>query len=169
MQLWLTCSAANEARALGGEALYAQVFEDAAQKTDDPILRLMRSNEAGQMQEAAPLLDAAKMSLRLLAAVAGFFMLTGMTMPRREKDFFSRLYARGCTAERYRLAAAVSDAAFMLPCVAVPLFAFWLAGEAVLIWPYLALFALYLLHFRRYRCADFETARTGVTADAYLF
>lgn len=145
MSLWATCAAANEARSLSGEALYARVFEDAQAGMYEPILRMQRVNQAGQMPMAAPLRDAAGMSLRLLAAVAGFFMLTGLLMPRREDAFYARLRVRGLSAEGCRLSQLMADASFMLPLVAIPLAVFWLAGEGLLVLPLLLLFALYLL------------------------
>ncbi len=145
MNLWVTCAAAKEGGKLGGEKLYNQVFEHVELGTQTPVLKIERINAAGQMHKAEPLLDAAKMSLRLLAAVAGFFMLTGLIMPRREKDFYLRLKTRGCSIERFRFSTAVSDAVYMLPCAAVPLAAFAVSGEGRLVAPMFLLFALYLV------------------------
>lgn len=145
MNLWVTCAAAKEGGNLGGGELYKQVFEYVELGTEMPILNIERRNEVGQMQETTPLLDAAKMSLRLLAAVAGFFMLTGLIMPRREKDFYSRLKTRSCSKEKFLFSSIIADAAYMLPCAAVPLAAFAVSGEGRLIIPLLLLFALYLI------------------------
>ena len=145
MSLWATSTAAGQARDLGGEALYARVFDDAQAGRYEPILRMQRVNEAGQMPKAAPLRDAAGMSLRLLGAVAGFFMLTGLLMPRREAAFYARLRVRGQSAKGHRLSQIIADAAYMLPLAAIPLAAFWLAGEGHLVLPMLLIFALYLL------------------------
>ena len=145
MSLWVSCASANEARALGGEELSDRVFEQMAIGIDTPILRIERLNAAGQTREATPLLDAAKMSMRLLAAVAGFFMLTGLIIPQRENDFVARLKTRNLSIECFRLFSAAADVLYMLPCAAVPLIAFALSGQALMIVPMFMLFALYLV------------------------
>lgn len=145
MNLWVTCTAAMEGGNLGGQELYEQVFEHVELGTQTPILTIERRNALGEMKEATPLLDAAKMSLRLLAAVAGFFMLTGLIMPRREKDFYSRLKTRSYSIEKFRFSTVIADTVYMLPCAAVPLAAFAVSGEGWLIVPMLLLFALYLI------------------------
>lgn len=147
LRLWLACSSANEARALGGDDLYKSVFDDAIAGTDDPILQLGRENAAGETGKVTPLLDAAFSSLYLLCGVASFFMLTGIAMARRGADFSLRLRSRAFSIERFRLAAALADTLYMLPCAVVPVIAFGLAGEGRLIAPLLAGFALYVLAF----------------------
>lgn len=145
MNLWATCTAAEQGGLLGGEQLFDKVFEDVQIKPSTPVLEIERENVLGKMKEAAPLFDAAKMSLRLLAAVAGFFMLTGFIMPRRGKDFYLRLKTKGCGIEKFRLYTIFANTAFMLPAVFVPLFAFIIAGEAVLAAPLFLMFAGYLV------------------------
>lgn len=145
MSLWVTYATANEAQALGGDALSDRVIEQMIVGTETPILRIERQNAAGQTKEATPLLDAAKMSMRLLAAVAGFFMLTGLIMPQRERDFVARLQTRNLSIERFRFYSAAADALYMLPCAAIPLAAFALSDKALMIGPMLLLFAFYLL------------------------
>ncbi len=147
LRLWLACSSANEARVLGGDALYKKVFDDAIAGTDDPILTLTRENAAGETGKVTPLLDAAYSSLYLLCGVAGFFMLTGITMARKGADFSARLKSRAFSTQRFRLSAAFADTLYMLPCAIVPLAAFGLAGEGRLIAPLLVCFALYVLAF----------------------
>ncbi len=147
LRLWLACSSANEARALGGDDLYKSVFDDAIAGTDDPILQLGRENAAGETGKVTPLLDAAFSSLYLLCGVASFFMLTGIAMARRGADFSLRLRSRAFSIKRFRLAAALADTLYMLPCAVVPVIAFGLAGEGRLIAPLLAGFALYVFAF----------------------
>jgi hypothetical protein len=147
MRLWLTCHSANAAKELGGDALYQQVFDDAMAGTDEPILTIERQNSAGQPGEATPVLDAAYTSLYLLAALAAFFMLTGLAIRGRGADFSMRLASRAFSADSYLLAAGVADALYLLPCLAVPLAAFWMAGAGRLVAPTLALFFLYMLCF----------------------
>ncbi len=147
LRLWLACSSANEARALGGDDLYKSVFDDAIEGTDEPILQLGRENAAGETGKVTPLLDAAFSSLYLLCGVASFFMLTGIAMARRGADFSLRLRSRAFSIERFRLAAALADTLYMLPCAVVPVIAFGLAGEGWLIAPLLAGFALYVFAF----------------------
>ncbi len=147
LRLWLACSSANEARALGGDDLYKSVFDDAIAGTDEPILQLGRENAAGETGKVTPLLDAAFSSLYLLCGVASFFMLTGIAMARRGADFSLRLRSRAFSIERFRLAAALADTLYMLPCAVVPVIAFGLAGEGRLIAPLLAGFALYVFAF----------------------
>ncbi len=147
MRLWLTCHSANEAQALGGDALYQQVFEDVTAGTELPILVIERQNAAGRTGEVVPLLDAAYTSYYLLAGLAVFFMLTGLAIKGRGADFAMRLISRGVSEPRYMLAAGVADALYMLPCVAVPLAAIALAGAGQQIALMLALFLLYLLWF----------------------
>ena len=147
LRLWLACSSANEARALGGADLYKSVFDDAIAGTDDPILQLTRENAAGETGKVTPLLDAAFSSLYLLCGVASFFMLTGIAMARRGADFSLRLRSRAFSIERFRLAAALADTLYMLPCAVVPVIAFGLAGEGRLIVPLLTGFALYVFAF----------------------
>ncbi len=147
LRLWLACCSANEARSLGGNALYQSVFDDAIAVTDDPILKLERENEAGDTGRVTPLLDAAYSSLYLLCGVAGFFMLTGIAMSRKGADFSMRLVSRAFSVERYRLAVGVADTLYIMPCALVPLAAFGAAGEARLIAPLLLLFALYAFAF----------------------
>ena len=147
LRLWLACSSANEARSLGGNDLYKSVFDDAIAGTDDPILQLTRGNAAGDTGKVTPLRDAAFSSLYLLCGVASFFMLTGIAMTRRGADFSMRLRSRAFSIERFRLAAALSDTLYMLPCAAVPVIAFGLAGDGQLILPLLIGFALYVFAF----------------------
>jgi hypothetical protein len=147
MRLWLTCHSANAARELGGDALYQKVFDDVAAGTDEPILTIERKNAAGRTGEVTPLLDAAYTSLYLLASFAGFFMLTGLAIKGRGADFSMRLSSRAFSAEGYMMAAGVADALYLLPCAAIPLTAFGLAGAGRLIAPMLVLFFLYLLWF----------------------
>ncbi len=147
LRLWLACSSANEARALGGDDLYKSVFDDAIAGTDEPILQLGRENAAGETGKVTPLLDAAFSSLYLLCGVASFFMLTGIAMARRGADFSLRLRSRAFSIERFRLAAALADTLYMLPCAVVPVIAFGLAGEGRLIAPLLTGFALYVFAF----------------------
>ncbi|NLT96613.1 MAG: ABC transporter permease [Christensenellaceae bacterium] len=147
MRLWLACHSANSARELGGDVLYQRVLNDALAGTDEPILRIERQNAAGQTGEVTPVLDAAYTSLYLLAALTAFFMLTGLAIKGREGDLALRLVSRGFSAERYMLAAGVADAIYLLPCAAVPLIAFGVAGAGRLIAPTLVLFLLYALCF----------------------
>lgn len=146
-RLWLACHSANAARELGGDALHQRVLDDAIAGTDEPILRIERQNAAGQTGEVTPVLDAAYTSLYLLAALTAFFMLTGLAIKGREGDFALRLVSRGFSVERYMLAAGVADALYILPCAAVPLIAFGVAGAGRLIAPTLVLFLLYALCF----------------------
>ena len=147
LRLWLACSSANEARALGGEMLYENVFEDTIVDTKEPILQLIRENAAGVTGEVTPLLDAAYSSLYLLCGVTSFFMLTGLAMTRKGADFSDRLTSCKFSITRFRLATGCADTVYMLPCAAVPLIAFGLAGEGRLIVPLLIMFALYMLSF----------------------
>ena len=147
MRLWLTCHSANAARELSGDALYQKVFDDVMAGTDEPILTIERRNAQGKAGEVTPLLDAAYTSLYLLAALAGFFMLTGLAIKGRGADFSMRLTSRAFSAEGYMMAAGVADALYLLPCAAAPLTAFGLAGAERLIAPTLILFLLYLLCF----------------------
>ena len=147
MRLWLTCHSANAAETLGGSALYQEVFDDVMAGTDAPILVMERQNAAGRTGGVAPLLDAAYASYYLLAGLAAFFMLTGLAIKGRGADFSMRLTSRGFSARGYMLAAGVADALYLLPCAAVPLVAFALAGAWRLIVPLLALFLLYMLWF----------------------
>ncbi len=147
LRLWLACSSANEARTLGGDDLYQNVFDDALAGTDDPILQLGRENAAGETGKVTPLRDAAFSSLYLLCGVVSFFMLTGIAMARRGADFSTRLRSRAFSIEKFRLASALADTLYMLPCVVVPLAAFGLAGEGQLIAPLLVSFALYVFAF----------------------
>lgn len=147
LRLWLACSSANEARTLGGETLYENVFEDTIAGTEEPILQLERENAAGETGKVTPLLDAAYSSLYLLCGVTGFFMLTGLAMTRKGADFSDRLTSRAFSITRFRLATGIADTGYMLPCAAVPLIAFGTAGEGRLIVPLLIMFALYMLSF----------------------
>lgn len=147
MRLWLTCHSANEARELAGDALYQAVFDDVLAGTDEPILVIERQNVVGQTGEVTPLLDAAYTSYFVLAGLAAFFMLTGLAVKRRGADFAMRLSSRGFSNQRYMLAAGVADALYLLPCAAVPLAAFALAGAGQLVAPMLVLLLLYLLWF----------------------
>ncbi len=145
LRLWLACSSANEARILGGQALYQNVFDDAIVGTDKPILKLTRENSAGETGKVTPLLDAAFSSLYLLCGVAGFFMLTGIAVSQRDADFPARLKSRAYSIERFRLVTGLADTLYILPCAAVPLAAFGLAGEGRLIAPLLVCFVMYML------------------------
>ena len=147
LRLWLACSSANAAQALGDEKLYQEVFDDAIVGTDDPILKLTRENAAGETGKVTPLRDAAFSSLYLLCGIASFFMLTGIAMARRGADFSLRLRSRAFSIQRFRLSTALADTLYMLPCAAIPLVAFGLAGEGRLIAPLLLCFALYVFAF----------------------
>lgn len=147
LRLWLACSSANEARALGGDKLYESVFEDTILGTEEPILKLARENAAGETGKVTPLLDAAYSSLYLLCGVASFFMLTGLAMTRKGADFSDRLTSRAFSITRFRLATGIADTVYILPCAAVPLIAFGLAGEGRLIVPLFVMFALYVFAF----------------------
>ncbi len=143
MRLWLTSYSALEAQKLGGEALYREVFEDIIVGTEEPILSLVRLNAAGNTGEVTPLLDAAYTSLYLLAALACFYMLSGIALMDRGADFAARLSSRAFSMARYRLSASVADTLCMLPCAAIPLAAFALAGARERILPLFIMFALY--------------------------
>ncbi len=147
MRLWLTCHSANEARELTGDALYQEVFDNVLTGTDEPILVIERQNAAGRTDEVAPLLDAAYASYYLLAVLATFFMLTGLAVKGRGADFAMRLNSRGFSDLGYMLAVGVADVLYLLPCAAVPLAAFALAGAGRLVAPMIVLFLLYLLWF----------------------
>lgn len=147
MRLWLTSYSALEAQKLGGETLYSRVFEDVLVGTDEPILSLERLNAAGNTGEVTPLLDAAYTSLYLLAALACFYMLSGIALMDRGADFAARLSSRAFSMARYRLSASVADTLCILPCVAIPLAAFALAGAGELVLPLLVMFALYVFAY----------------------
>jgi hypothetical protein len=147
LRLWLACSSANEAQTLGGEKLYESVFEDTIAGTEEPILTLARENAAGETGKVTPLLDAAYSSLYLLCGVASFFMLTGLVMTRKGADFSDRLVSRAFSITRFRLATGIADTIYILPCAAVPLIAFGLAGSGRLIVPLFVMFALYVFAF----------------------
>jgi len=147
MRLWLTSYSAIEAQQYGGDALADQVFEDILVGTDEPILSLERLNAAGHTATVTPLLDAAYTSLYLLAALACFYMLSGIALMDRGSDFALRLTSRSCSMARYRLSASVADTLCMLPCAMIPLTAFYLAGAGELVLPLLILFALYLFAY----------------------
>ena len=143
MRLWLTSYSALEAQQLGGEALYEQVFEDVIVGTDEPILSLVRLNAAGNTGEVTPLLDAAYTSLYLLAALACFYMLSGIALMDRGADFATQLSSRAFSMARYRLSACFADTLCILPCAVIPLTAFALAGAEALVLPLFFMFALY--------------------------
>jgi hypothetical protein len=147
MRLWLTSYSALDAEKLGGEALYDQVFEDVIVGTDAPILSLVRLNAAGETGEMTPLLDAAYTSLYLLAALACFYMLSGLALMDRGADFAARLSSRAFSMARYRLSASVADTLCILPCAAIPLAAFALAGAGDLVLPLAVMFALYVFAY----------------------
>ena len=143
MRLWLASYSALEAKNLGGEALYSQVFEDVIVGTDEPILSLARLNAAGNTGEVTPLLDAAYTSLYLLAALTCFYMLSGIALMDRGADFAARLSSRAFSMARYRLSVSIADTLCMLPCAAIPLVAFALAGAGERVLPLFVMFALY--------------------------
>ncbi|MDD5016745.1 MAG: ABC transporter permease [Eubacteriales bacterium] len=145
MRLWLTCTSANAARTLGGDALYQTVFDDVNAGTDEPIISLVRQNAAAETGEVTPLLDAAYSSIYLLAALCCFFMLSGLAMTKKNADFSARLKSRAFSMERYRLSVSIADTLYIFPCVAVPLAAFGLSGAGHLILPLLLMFVLYVL------------------------
>ncbi len=147
MRLWMTSYSAIEAGKLGGEELHDQVFEDIMVGTDDPILTLKRLNASGETGEVTPLLDAAYTSLYLLAALACFFMLSGLALMDRGKDFAARLSSRAFSMARYRLFSSVADTLCMLPCAVIPLTAFYLAGAGDLVLPLAVMFALYVFAY----------------------
>ncbi len=147
MRLWLSCYSAKEALLIGGEEFYETVFQNANAGTDSPILSMVRGNEAGQTGEVTPIMDAAFTSLYLLAALACFFMLTGLAISKRGTDFPSRLKSRGFSMERFRFLTAAADTIYILPVAAIPLAAFGFAGRGELIAPLAAMFALYLLAY----------------------
>ena len=147
MHLWLTSYSAIEAEKFGGEALYNQVFEDIMVGTDEPILSMTRLNAAGYTGTVTPLLDAAYTSLYLLAALACFYMLSGLALMDRGKNFAARLASRAFSLERYRLSASLADTLCILPCAAIPLVAFHLAGADELVLPLLVMFALYVFSY----------------------
>jgi len=147
MRLWLTSYSALEAEKYGGEELYDQVFEDVLVGTDEPILSMTRLNAAGHTATVTPLLDAAYTSLYLLAALACFYMLSGLALMDRGRDFAARLSSRTFSMARYRLSASVADTLCILPCAAIPLVAFYLAGAGELVLPLLVMFALYVFSY----------------------
>ncbi len=147
MRLWLSCYSAKEAYALGGQELYDNVFRDANAGTDSPILSMIRQGEAGQTKEVTPIMDAAFTSLYLLAALACFFMLTGLAVTKRGSDFPSRLRSMHFSMEQFRLSTAIADTVYILPIAAIPLIAFGIAGAGQLIAPLAVMFALYLLAY----------------------
>lgn len=147
MRLWLTSYGALEAKKFGGEALYGQVFEDILVGTDEPILAMKRLNAAGDTGEVTPLLDAAYTSLYLLAALACFYMLSGIALMDRGADFAARLSSRAFSMARYRLSASVADTLCILPCAAIPLIAFYLAGAGNLVLPLAVMFVLYVFAY----------------------
>lgn len=147
MRLWLTSYSALEAEKFGGEALYTDVFEDIIAGTDEPILSMTRLNAAGETGEVTPLLDAAYTSLYLLAALACFYMLSGLALMDRGSDFAARLASRAFSIKRYRLSATIADTLCILPCVAIPLAAFILAGAGALAAPLFVMFALYVFAY----------------------
>ena len=147
LALWLTCESANAGQTLGDDELYAAVFEDALAEPEEPILSLVRSNEAASPGEVTPIRDAAYSSLYLLAAFACFYLLTGMALTGRGRDFAARLKSRAFSAERYRLAVGIADGMYILPCAAVPLIAMGAANAGHLILPLLVMFVLYVAAF----------------------
>jgi len=146
IHLWLTCSAANEAAELD-PALYDAVFEDIIVGTELPIISIMRLGAAGQTDNVSPLRDAAYTSLYLLAALGCFFMLTGLAMAPKNNDFAARLISRDFSLARYRLAVGIADAAYLLPCAAVPAVAFGIARAGAPVLTLLIMFALYMLAY----------------------
>lgn len=147
MRLWLSCYSAKEADRLGGDELYKKVFEDVNAGTETPILSIERANAAGETGEVAPIVDAAYTSLYLLAALACFFMLTGLAVQTRGTDFPSRLKSRDFSMELFRLSTAVADTVYILPVAVIPLAAFGIAGAGRLIAPLAVMFTLYLLAY----------------------
>ncbi len=147
MRLWLTSYSALQARELGGVDLYDEVFEDIIVGTDEPILSMARLNAAGETGAVTPLLDAAYTSLYLLAALACFYMLSGIALMDRGNDFAARLSSRAFSLARYRLAASVADTLCILPCAAIPLTAFVFAGAGALVAPLFVSFALYVFAY----------------------
>jgi hypothetical protein len=147
MRLWLSCYSGKEAENYGGADLYQKVFEDAIAGTDKPILSLARINEAGQTGEVTPIMDAAFMSLYMLAALASFFMLTGIAVMRPGADFPARLKSRAFSMERFRLSTAIADTVYILPIAAIPLASFGIAGAGQIIAPMAVMFALYLISY----------------------
>ena len=147
MRLWLTSYSALEAEKFGGEALYSEVFEDIIVGTDEPILSLTRQNAAGETGEVTPLLDAAYTSLYLLAALACFYMLSGLALMDRGRDFAARLSSRAFSMKRYRLSACLADTLCILPCATIPLTGFVLAGAGDLAAPLFVMFALYVFAY----------------------
>lgn len=147
MRLWLTSYSAIESGKLGGKELYDQVFEDIMVGTDDPILTIKRLNAAGKTGEVTPLLDAAYTSFYLLAALACFFMLSGLSLMDRGTDFAARLSSRAFSMARYRLFSSVADTLCMFPCAAIPLTAFYLADAGELVLPLAVCFMLYVFSY----------------------
>lgn len=147
MRLWLSCYSADEAKKTGGEELYNKVFADVNAGTASPILSIVRDNPAGETKEVTPVMDAAFTSFYMLAALACFFMLTGIALQRRGNDFSLRLSSRAFSIEFFRLSTALADTVYILPIATVPLIAFGFAGRADYIAPLAVMFALYLISY----------------------
>jgi hypothetical protein len=92
-------------------------------------------------------MDAAFMSLYMLAALACFFMLSGIAVMRPGADFPARLKSRAFSMELFYLSTAVADTVYILPIVIVPLAAFGIAGAGEIIAPMAVMFALYLVSY----------------------
>jgi hypothetical protein len=146
MRLWLSCYSGVEAEKYGSD-LGNIVFEDAITGTDTPILSIVRTNEAGQTGEVTPIIDAAFQALYVLAALACFFMLTGIAVMRRGGDFRARLKSRAFSIEMFRFSTAVADTVYILPAAAIPLAAFGIGGAGQMIAPMAVMFALYLFAY----------------------
>jgi len=65
----------------------------------------------------------------------------------RTADFSARLSSRAFSMARYRLSASIADTLCMLPCAAIPLIAFALAGAGELVPPLAAGFMLYVFAY----------------------
>ncbi len=147
MRLWLSCYSGVEAESYGGAELYNKVFADANAGTDAPILSMVRTNEAGQTGEVTPIIDAAFEALYVLAALACFFMLTGIAVMRLGADFPARLKSRAFSIERFRFASAIADTVYILPAAVIPLIAFGIGGAGHIIAPMAVMFTLYLFSY----------------------
>ncbi len=147
MRLWLTSYSSIEAGKLGDDTLAQRVFEDVTAGTEEPILALVRLNAEGKPGTVTPLLDAAYTSLYLLAALACFYMLSGIALMDRGADFAARLSSHAFSMARYRLSACVADTLCILPVAAVPLAAMVKAGAGELAVPLAVMFTLYVFAY----------------------
>ena len=149
MRLWITNYTANIALDISGEQAYNETLMYIDKDTTASVLSLKVENVPGfiEMDKTMQLVEASWMSFYLLAAFVCFFILVnGATLPLG-KNFSARLISRNFSLEKYRLAAALSDATFILPCLVPSLIGFLVAGENIIAITIIAQFLLYAFSY----------------------